>query len=140
MFSDARVMRQRPLALAILIIVATIAADLSFRWRPTGYFGGTTDDQRYVEAALAWLIHGPHAGTTHWSLRHPLVLAVAASFKTFGISLASLDLVPRLAGDLLVALTTGFVAQVAGRRAAILWVSIALTSPILHEMATSCFP
>lgn len=132
--------RLRPLPLILLILGATIVADLSFRWRPTGYFGGTTDDQRYVEAALAWIVQGPHAGTTHWSLRHPLVLAVAASFKTFGISIAAVQIVPRLAADLLVALTAGFVAHAAGRRAAILWVMLALASPILHEMATSCFP
>ncbi|WP_457309022.1 ArnT family glycosyltransferase [Sphingomonas sp. UYAg733] len=115
-------------------------ADLSFRVRVTNYFGGTTDDQRYLEAALAWLIQGPHAGTTHWSLRHPLVLSIVASFKAFGISIASLQLVPRLYADLLVAVTSAMLARTAGPRAALLWVALALTSPILHEMATSCFP
>lgn len=123
-----------------LVLAAFLLADLSFRLRPTNYFGGTTDDQRYLEAALSWIINGPHAGTTHWSLRHPLVLSVAASFKAFGVSIASLQLVPRLYADLLVAITTGFLFRAAGLRVALLWIVVALASPVLHEMATSCFP
>jgi len=139
-FPDASSKKLPGWQIALLIVAAMIVADLSFRIRPTNYFGGSTDDQRYVEAALSWLIHGPHAGTTHWSLRHPLVLSVAASFKAFGISIASVQLVPRLYADLLVGLTTGCLARFATRRAAGLWLLLALTSPILHEMATSCFP
>jgi hypothetical protein len=124
----------------MVMLVALVLADLSFRVRPTGYLGGSTDDQRYVEAALQWIVHGPHAGSTHWSLRHPLVLSIVVSFKAFGISLASLQLVPRLYADALVALTAGMLARNAGGRVTVLWVTIALTSPILHDMATSCFP
>ncbi len=123
-----------------LVLAAFVLADLSFRLRPTNYFGGSTDDQRYLEAALSWIINGPHAGATHWSLRHPLVLSVVASFKAFGVSIASLQLVPRLYADLLVAITTAFLFRAAGLRVALLWVVVALASPVLHEMATSCFP
>src|SRR2546421_9525283 len=48
------------------------------------------DDHSYVEAADGWLAHAPFIGTTHWHLRHPLVLAIAASFWLFGRSEAAL--------------------------------------------------
>ena len=43
-----------------------------------------SDDHFYIEAADGWLAHMPFVGTTHWHLRHPFVLAIAASFAAFG--------------------------------------------------------
>ena len=124
----------------VLAVLAALVADLTLRFSPTGFAGGGTDDQRYLEAALAWYRDGIAPGKTHWALRHPLILAVLASFKMFGPTTDAMLLVPRLAWALLVAVTTGGLARFAGLRAAALWVLLAVLSPIMHEMATSCFP
>ncbi|MES2057964.1 MAG: hypothetical protein V4564_18650 [Pseudomonadota bacterium] len=136
--SNSRVTRLSHLA--VLALAAFVLADLSFRLRPTGYFGGSSDEQRYLETALQWIIHGPHAGTTHWSLRHPLIIAIVASFRHYGITMDALQLVPRLFGDLLFAVTTVFVTRVAGLRSALIWLAIALTMPVFHIAATNAGP
>ena len=102
----------------VLAVLAALVADLTLRFSPTGFAGGGTDDQRYLEAALAWYRDGIEPGKTHWALRHPLILAVLASFKMFGPTTDAMLLVPRLAWALLVAVTTGGLARFAGLRAA----------------------
>ena len=123
-----------------IAVAAALLADLSFHLRPTNYFGGSSDEQRYLEAALAWIAHGPAPGTTHWSLRHPLILSIVAAFRTFGISLWSLQLVPRLYGDLLFAVTVPMLTRHAGWRVALTWLVLALAMPVLHVNATNCGP
>ncbi|HNS87420.1 MAG TPA: hypothetical protein PKH09_10990, partial [Parvularculaceae bacterium] len=46
-----------------------------------GIFGAgvaPNDSMKYLKAALVWHHDGPQLGETHWSLRYPLVLAIAA--------------------------------------------------------------
>jgi hypothetical protein len=130
----------RPVSILMLAIAAAVIADLSFRLRPTGYFGGSSDEQRYLESALQWIIRGPHAGTTHWSLRHPLIIAIAASFRHYGITMEALQQVPRLFGDLLFAVTTAWMARFAGLRSALVWLALAVTMPVFHVAATTAGP
>jgi len=130
----------RPIDLLALAIGAALLADLVLHLRPTNYLGGSSDEQRYLEIALQWVAHGPNAGTTHWALRHPLILAIAASFKAFGISITSLQFVSRIAFDLLVALTAAMMGRFAGLRAALVWTALALVMPVFHQNATNCGP
>jgi hypothetical protein len=125
-------------ALCMLALLALLCADLSTQFRPLGYLGGSSDDQRYLEIALRWLVHGPHAGTTHWALRHPLILAIVASFHVSSISIAALLLPARIAFDLLVTLSVVMMARHFGLRAAFCWLPLALFMPIIHRNATDC--
>jgi hypothetical protein len=124
----------------LLVIAAVLFADLCLRFHPTGFAGGGSDDQRYLDAALAWASNGPAPGTTHWALRHPLIISILAAFRLDGIGTDALLLVPRAFYALLVAVTAGALARFAGLRAAILWTLLIAASPVMHEMATSCFP
>ena len=47
---------------------------------------GPRDAERYIRAALVWAEEGPTLGETHWALRYPIVLPVAAAFRLFGPS------------------------------------------------------
>jgi hypothetical protein len=52
-----------------------------------GWVGFTSsDDIMYAAGAQGWLKEFPYLGDTHWALRHPFVLSVAASFGLFGVS------------------------------------------------------
>jgi 4-amino-4-deoxy-L-arabinose transferase-like glycosyltransferase len=74
---------------AMVFLAALVAAIVSWRW--VGYQGG--DDHYYAEAALAWLNDFPALGTSHWSLRYPLVLPIALSVLVFGKSTFAIGLV-----------------------------------------------
>jgi 4-amino-4-deoxy-L-arabinose transferase-like glycosyltransferase len=49
-----------------------------------GFYG--SDDLSYAEGGLGWLHHFPYVGDSHWTLRHTLVIPMAALFGLFGIS------------------------------------------------------
>jgi hypothetical protein len=121
----------------LVAALACLLADLVLRVRPTGYFGGSSDDQRYLEAALRWIADGPHAGHTHWALRHPLVLSTVAAFRVFGVSMDTVQLVPRLYGDVLFGFSTAMMARHAGLRAGAIWLAVALLTPAFHQVSTS---
>lgn len=129
-----------PYQLIAIAVGAWLLADLSFHFRPTNYFGGSSDEQRYLESALAWIVDGPHAGRTHWSLRHPLVLSLVASFRRFDVTMAALQLVPRLYGDLLFSFSTVMMARLGGLRLGGTWLLLALFTPALHQSATNLGP
>ena len=78
------------------VMLAMALAGLSLlllQWRWVGYQGH--DDAFYAGAALDWAQHFPALGHTHWALRYPLVLPMAALIRLFGFSvpiLAAVDL------------------------------------------------
>ena len=53
----------------------------SFYWQGLGVIG---DAEKYVAAAMRWVIEGPNLGENHWALRHLFVLPMAASFQLIG--------------------------------------------------------
>ncbi len=67
---------------SFLLVAAIFVASVAAYWH--GF--GPGDSERYVRAALDWLENGFHLGETHWALRHPFVLPIAASFYAFGVS------------------------------------------------------
>ena len=107
---------------------------------PTGFNGGRGDDQRYLVTALEWWDEGPHAGTTHWSLRHPLILSIVAAFRIDGPSIEAMLLVPRFYALVVVGVSVAAIQRLAGLRAAWLWLALFLSSPVAHEVATSARP
>ncbi len=68
--------KMTPLALVLLWSVAMVW----FAW--VGFI--SSDDFFYALGAEGWLKHFPYVGETHWELRHPFVLSMAASFMLFG--------------------------------------------------------
>lgn len=68
-------------ALGLVVAAALIAVLGSVFW--VGYQG--SDDGSYVDAALAWYLHFPRVGHSHWALRYPIVFALDAGFRIFGI-------------------------------------------------------
>jgi|GEM_PF-1350998 len=125
---------------AQLIALSIVLAEMSLFFHPAGFAGGPSDDQQYLDIALGWYAHGPQIGTSHWALRHPLILSITAAFHLFGPSIDSLLLVPRLFYALFVGVTVATVLRVAGTRAAILWLVLVILSPVIHAMGTSCYP
>jgi 4-amino-4-deoxy-L-arabinose transferase-like glycosyltransferase len=99
-----------------------------------GFLG--SDDALYAEAARAWLEHGPTLGSSHWSLRLPIVLPVAASFSVFGIGEFSLIL-PTLIYALVVGILFVFIARAAlGWRDSLFAVLPFVTAPIFAQSAS----
>ncbi|MBW8842818.1 MAG: glycosyltransferase family 39 protein, partial [Sphingomonadales bacterium] len=115
-------------------------AELSLFYRPAGFAGGPSDDQQYLDIALSWYAHGPQIGTSHWALRHPLILSITGIFHLLGPSIDSLLLVPRLFYALFVGVTVSTILRLAGPRAAAVWLVLVILSPVIHAMGTSCFP
>jgi len=125
---------------AQFIALSIVLAEMSLFFHPAGFAGGPSDDQQYLDIALGWYAHGPQIGTSHWALRHPLILSITGAFHLFGPSIDSLLLVPRLFYALFVGVTVATVLRVAGTRAAILWLVLVILSPVIHAMGTSCYP
>ena len=124
----------------IQLFAALAIAWAAFGLYPTGFNGGRGDDQRYLVAALEWWNQGAHAGTTHWALRHPLILSIVAAFRIDGASIEAMLLVPRFYGLVVVAMSVAAIQRLAGAGAAWLWLALFLTSPVAHEVATSTRP
>lgn len=125
---------------ALFVALSVVVAQLSLFVHPAGFAGGPSDDQQYLDIALGWYAHGPQIGTSHWALRHPLILSIAGIFHLFGPSIDSLLLVPRLFYALFVGVTVAMLLRLAGPRAVALWLVLVILSPVIHAMATSCFP
>src|SRR5256885_1633533 len=54
---------------------------------PLGWIGYVeSDDQYYAAAALGWITQFPYVASTHWGLRHAIVLPIAASFALGGVN------------------------------------------------------
>jgi hypothetical protein len=125
---------------ALFIVLAVLVAELSLFFHPAGFAGGPSDDQQYLEVALGWYRYGAQIGTSHWGLRHPLILSIAGMFTLFGPTIDALLLVPRLYYALFVGVTMAAVLRLAGPRAAAVWLVLVIFSPVIHAMGTSCYP
>lgn len=122
--------------LAILLVATWVALHLN----PTGFGGGPFDDQRYFDAAHAWLAHPPLVGRTHWELRHTLILPLAALFRLKGETIAAGLLLPMAASLLFAAVNFTAIRQAAGGRVAWIWAAFFLTMPLFLRIGTSIFP
>lgn len=121
-------------------LAALIVTQISLFIHPAGFMGGPSDDQRYLDIALDWWRNGPSAGSTHWALRAPLIAAIDLSFHVAGPGLPALLAVPRLFYGLFIMASSTAMARWTGRRAACIWLALVIVSPVLHQMATSCYP
>lgn len=98
-----------------------------------------TDDLAYAQAAEGWLSSAPFLGQSHWALRHLIVLPLAASFRVFGRSEASLA-APMLAYGFGLLLLTGLcVRRVAGPVAGALAALLVASMPAFAFGATTIY-
>src|SRR5689334_4468096 len=74
------------LPLLIILVMGTVL--MSLAW--VGYVG--SDDHSYAEGALGWLSHFPYVGDDHWTLRHTVVIPLAAALGLFGMHEINLGL------------------------------------------------
>jgi 4-amino-4-deoxy-L-arabinose transferase-like glycosyltransferase len=122
--------------LALLIVATWFALHLN----PTGFGGGPFDDQRYFDAARAWIAQPPLIGKTHWELRHPLILPLAILFRLRGETIATGMLLPLAAALAFAAINFVAIRQAASSRAAWIWAALFLTMPLFLRIGTSIFP
>jgi 4-amino-4-deoxy-L-arabinose transferase-like glycosyltransferase len=122
------------------LVGAFILATLSLFIAPNGFGGGRFDDQRYLEAARAWVTSPPLIGETHWELRHTLTLPLAAWFGIGGESLAPFHLIPAAAWASLLALTMLALGRTASHRAAIIFAAVFATTQLFHQFGTRYYP
>jgi hypothetical protein len=113
--------------LFLLLPLLIYAATAGLSWGGLG----TWDAISYTNAALDLLENGATLGETHWALRYPLVLPMAASMAMFGPSELAATL-PNIAyGAGLVVVSTLFAARVLGTETGvILGVLVAASMPL----------
>jgi len=110
-----------------------VAAMFAFAW--VGYLD--SDDGLYSTGALKWL-QGPFVGESHFEIRHPVVLAIAASYAMFGVGVMQLGLVSTLfSSGTLVLVFLGL--KRFGIRTACLGVAILASLPLFAINATITF-
>lgn len=117
----------------IFLVVSVTAITVLFAW--TGFLG--SDDASYASAATAWLNEFPFVGSSHWALRHPLVIPIALSFRLFGPSEFSLILPTLVYFFGLVGITYIFFVTILNRRLAIIAAIILSTTPLFALNATT---
>lgn len=93
-----------------------------------GYYGG--DDREYFQAARQWLTDFPPLGRTHWSLRYPIVLPLAAYQRIVGVNEWAMLLVNLVYGTGIVLTTYALVRAAFGQLAAFLACSVLATNPV----------
>src|ERR1700716_2674870 len=98
------------------------------------------DDHFYLEAADGWLAHIPFLGTTHWHLRHPLVLAIAASFRLFGRSEAAMMLPTILCYFGILLLTFDLAQRISDRTTGMLAAILVASTPLFVIYARVPYP
>ena len=73
----------RPGVPVVAFAGCVVLAALVMTWRYVGF--QSSDDASYLEAGLRWIDHFPYVGDSHWSLRHPVALPIAAAVTLFGV-------------------------------------------------------
>lgn len=122
------------------LAAAFLLAALTLWIAPNGFGGGALDDQRYLEAARAWVSAPPLVAETHWELRHTLTLPLAAWFAIAGESLAPFHLLPAFAWLLLLGISMAGLARFAGEAPAIVFAGLFATTQLFHQFGTRFYP
>jgi len=112
----------------VILLIASISAFLiavSVFW--VGFLG--SDDTLYWAGAGGWLAHVPYLGTTHWALRHTLVIPMAIARRLLGDGFPAL-LLPTLCYSVgIVVLTAIWIERAAGKLAAAAAMALIVTNP-----------
>jgi 4-amino-4-deoxy-L-arabinose transferase-like glycosyltransferase len=116
----------------LFIIVGIGVTMLSLAW--VGYVG--SDDHSYARGALGWLNHFPYVGEDHWTVRHPVVIPVAASLALVGMREISLGLPSALFFLLILGVNYYYLARFFSARLALFSSMFMATTPLFVVQAT----
>jgi 4-amino-4-deoxy-L-arabinose transferase-like glycosyltransferase len=116
----------------VFIVLVVGIAMLAAGW--VGYVG--SDDHSYARGALGWLNSFPYVGDDHWTLRHTVVLPVAASLAVFGFREISLGLPSALLFLVFLGINYFYLQQFFGGQFALLTSVIMATVPLFAVQAT----
>lgn len=116
----------------LTLIAILTAAILAFAW--VGFIAA--DDWAYSETAMRWLTEGLYVGDTHWALRHPHVLAIAASYAIFGFGEFQLILPITIFFLLILLAVYLFLNRHTGRHAALAACVLLVLTPLMNSNAT----
>jgi 4-amino-4-deoxy-L-arabinose transferase-like glycosyltransferase len=116
----------RGTALAVLLVAScgTYLAVVAVFW--IGFMA--SDDNLYWAGSSGWLAHFPYLGTTHWALRHTLVVPMAIARALLGDGMPAMVLPSLLYGVGVVVLTTVWINRAAGLPAAIAAMALIVTN------------
>lgn len=129
--ASTRILRLLPAAsLAAAVAWAALAIVLNF----VGY--AESDDLAYASGASGWLTSAPYLGTSHWAIRHCIVLPMALGFKLFGENEATLVLPSLCYAALLLVLLGNIAARLGGWKAAALTIALAGSVPAVATGAS----
>jgi hypothetical protein len=117
----------RGATLATLLVASCCAylAVVAVFW--VGFMG--SDDSLYWAGASGWLAHAPYLGTTHWALRHTLVIPMAIARALLGDGMTALVLPSLLYGISTVILAAVWINRAAGLPAAVAAMALIVTNP-----------
>jgi 4-amino-4-deoxy-L-arabinose transferase-like glycosyltransferase len=116
----------------VFILLAVGIAMLAVSW--VGYVG--SDDHSYARGALGWLNSFPYVGDDHWTLRHTVVLPVAASLAVFGFREISLGLPSALLFLVFLGVNYFYLQRFFGGQFALLTSVVMATVPLFAVQAT----
>lgn len=124
--------RRDPAWVPALLGIVLASALAAVFW--VGYQG--SDDGSYIDAAQGWLRDFPHIGHSHWSVRYPIVLPIAAGLAIFGQTTFAVALPFTLALIATVLLTVWPMARRLGQADATAFTLLFLTMPGSLVLAT----
>lgn len=116
--------------LSVVLMTGTVM--MSLGW--VGYVG--SDDHSYARGALGWLNYFPYVGDNHWTLRHTVVIPIAASLAIFGYREISLALPSAAMFLLFLAINYHYLARYFGTEFALLTSAFLATIPLFVVQAT----
>lgn len=121
-------------------LAVVLLAYIALQWVFWIGYRGYIDDVMSIRGALRWIEQWPYVGETHWELRHPYILALAVSFRTFGLSEVS-AMIPGVLANMgtLVVLWTVVARSSGGRSATLTTFALTLT-PIFVFCGSTIFP
>ena len=105
---------------------------LALAW--VGYVG--SDDHSYAHGSLGWLNNFPYVGVDHWTLRHTVVIPVAASLAIFGMHEISLGLPSAFLFLLMLGMNYHYLERFFGARFALFSSILMATMPLFVVQAT----
>lgn len=123
-------MDRRIIDVAIIFAVAVFM--LAFSW--IGFIAA--DDAAYSDTAKEWLTAAPYLGDTHWALRHPHVLSIAASYGLFGYGEFQLVLPTTIYFFLTLAVVYALLDRFIDRNSALISCLLLTTMPLLIVIAS----
>ncbi len=116
----------------LLVVLAAGATMTGLAW--VGYVG--SDDHSYARGALGWLHAFPYVGQDHWTLRHTVVVPIAASLALIGPHELALGLPSAVLFLVMLATTYRYAARFFGVDTALLASLLLATTPLFAVHAT----